>query len=104
MPCLSVNPKRGYAVEEVDRCAEKKMRGVKLHLWNSLVDTRQPADLAALKSVVERAAHHRLAVVAHIFVGEVPNYGPADPERSGRKIIMPLATLQCSIANLAGAG
>ena len=104
VPFLSVNPKRGYAVEEVDRCAEKKMRGLKLHLWNSLVDTRQAADLAALRRVVERAAHHRLAVVAHIFVGAVPNYGPDDTERFVREIIMPFDTLQISLAHLAGAG
>jgi hypothetical protein len=104
VPFLSVNPKRGYSVEEVDRCVEQKMRGLKLHLWNSLVDIRQAADLAALRRVVERAAHHRLAVVAHIAVGAVPDYGPDDTERFAREIIMPLDTLQISIAHLAGAG
>ncbi|MGH6784479.1 MAG: hypothetical protein ACREBP_07625, partial [Sphingomicrobium sp.] len=69
-----------------------------------LVDTRQTADLAALRRVVERAAHHRLAVVAHIAVGAVPNYGPDDTERFAREIIIPLDTLQISIAHLAGAG
>jgi predicted TIM-barrel fold metal-dependent hydrolase len=104
VPFLSLNPKRGYAVEEVDRCVEQKMRGLKLHLWNSLVDTRQTADLVALRRVVERAAHHRLAVVAHIAVGAVPNYGPDDTERFAREIIMPLDTLPISIAHLGGAG
>jgi predicted TIM-barrel fold metal-dependent hydrolase len=104
VPFLSVNPKRGYAVEEIDRCVEQKMRGLKLHLWNSLVDTRQTADLAALRRVVERAAHHRLAVVAHIVVGAVPNYGPDDTERFVREIIVPFDTLQISVAHLAGAG
>jgi predicted TIM-barrel fold metal-dependent hydrolase len=104
VPFLSVNPKRAHAVDEVDRCAEQKMRGLKLHLWNSLVDTRQPADLASLRRVVERAAHHRLAVVAHIFVGAVPNYGPDDTERFVREIVMPFDTLQISAAHLAGAG
>jgi predicted TIM-barrel fold metal-dependent hydrolase len=104
VPFLSVNPKRGYAVEEVDRCVERKMRGLKLHLWNSLVNTRQAADLAALRRVVERAARHRLAVVAHILVGAMPNYGPDDTERFVREIIMPFDTLQISVAHLAGAG
>ena len=104
VPFLSLNPKRGYAVEEVDRCVEQKMRGLKLHLWNSLVDTRQTADLAALRRVVERAAHHRLAVVVHLAVGAVPNYGPDDTERFAREIIMPLDTLQISVAHLAGPG
>ncbi len=104
VPFLSLNPKRGYAVEEVDPCVERKMRGVKLHLWNSLVDTRQAADLAAVRRVVERAAHHRLPVVAHILVGAVPNYGPDDTERFVREIIMPFDSLQISLAHLAGAG
>lgn len=104
LPFLSVNPKRGYAVDEVDRCVEQKMRGLKLHLWNSLLDTRQAPDLASLRRVVERAAHHRLPVVAHILVGAVPNYGPDDTERFVREIIMPFDTLQISLAHLAGAG
>jgi predicted TIM-barrel fold metal-dependent hydrolase len=104
VPFLSVNPKRDYAVEEVDRCVAQRMRGLKLHLWNSLVDTRQAPDLAALRRVVERAAHHRVPVVAHILVGAVPNYGPDDTERFVREIIMPFDTLQISLAHLAGAG
>ncbi|MDQ6827532.1 MAG: amidohydrolase [Gemmatimonadota bacterium] len=104
MPFLSLNPKRDYAVEEVDRCAEQKMRGLKLHLWNSLVDTRQAAELASVRRVVERAAHHRLPIVAHILVGAVPNYGPDDTERFVREIIMPFDTLQISLAHLAAAG
>jgi predicted TIM-barrel fold metal-dependent hydrolase len=104
VPFFSVNPKRGYAVEEVDRCVAQKMRGLKLHLWNSLVDTRQAPDLAALKRVVARAAHHRMPVVAHILVGAVPNYGPDDTERFVREIILPFDTLQISLAHLGGAG
>jgi predicted TIM-barrel fold metal-dependent hydrolase len=104
VPFLSVNPKRGYAVEEIDRCVEHGMRGLKLHLWNSFVDTRQASDLAALRRVVERAAQHRLPVVAHILVGAVPGYGPDDSERFAREIIMPFDTLQISLAHLGGAG
>jgi predicted TIM-barrel fold metal-dependent hydrolase len=104
VPFMSLNPKRGYAVEEVDRCAEQRMRGLKLHLWNSVVDTRQPADLNALRRVIERAAKHRLPVVAHIFVGAVPDYGPDDTERFVRELIMPYDTLKISLAHLTGAG
>ena len=104
VPFFSLNPKRGYAVEEVDRCAARGMRGLKLHLWNSLVDTRQAADLAAVRRVVARAAQHRLPVVAHIFVGDVQDYGPADTERFVREVILPFDTLQISLAHLAGAG
>ena len=105
VPFLSVNPKRGYAVEEIDRCVERlKMRGLKLHLWNSMVDTRQDGDLGSLKRVVGHAAARGLPVVAHIFVGAVTNYGGDDTERFVREVIAPFDTLKISIAHLAGAG
>ena len=44
------------------------------------------------------------ALVAHILVGAVPNYGPDDTERFVREIIMPFDTLQIGLAHLAGAG
>jgi predicted TIM-barrel fold metal-dependent hydrolase len=105
VPFLSVNPKRGYAIEEIDRCVEHlKMRGLKLHLWNSMVDTRQDSDLASLKRVVAHAADRGLPVVAHIFIGAVPNYGGDDTERFVREVIAPAERLKISVAHLAGAG
>lgn len=105
VPFLSVNPKRGYAVDEIDRCVDElQMRGLKLHLWNSLIDTRQPGDLKSLKRAVGRAAQRGLPVVAHIFVGAVPNYGGDDTERFVREVVAPLDTLRISVAHLAGAG
>jgi predicted TIM-barrel fold metal-dependent hydrolase len=105
VPFLSVNPKRAYAVDEIDRCVEQlHMRGLKLHLWNSLVDTRKASDLAAVKRVVAHAAQRGLPVVAHILVGAVPNYGPDDTERFIREVVEPVDSLKISIAHLAGAG
>ena len=105
VPFLSVNPKRGYAIEEIDRCVDVlKMRGLKLHLWNSMVDTRKDADLSALASVVSHAARRGLPVVAHIFVGAVEGYGGDDTERFVREVIAPASTLRISIAHLSGAG
>lgn len=105
IPFLSVNPKRAYAVDEIDRCVEQhRMRGLKLHFWNSLVDTRDPKQLAQVQKVVGRAARRGLPVVAHIFVGDVPDYGPADTERFVREVIVPTPNLRISIAHLAGAG
>jgi predicted TIM-barrel fold metal-dependent hydrolase len=80
------------------------MRGMKLHLWNSMVDTRQPAVLDHLRRVVTHAAQRGLPVLAHIFVGAVNNYGPDDTERFVREIIEPLPSLKICIAHLAGAG
>lgn len=105
IPFLSVNPKRGYAIEEIDRCVERhRMRGLKLHFWNSLVDTRDPKQLEQVRKVIAHAARRRLPVVAQIFVGDVPDYGPADTERFVREVIVPTPNLRISIAHLAGAG
>ena len=105
IPFLSVNPKRAYAIEEIDRCVERHpMRGLKLHFWNSLVDTRDRKQLAQVQKVVAHAARRGLPVVAHIFVGDVPDYGPADTERFVREVIVPTPNLRISIAHLAGAG
>jgi predicted TIM-barrel fold metal-dependent hydrolase len=105
VPFLSLNPKRTYAIDEIDRCVEvRKMRGLKLHFWNSMLDTRKEADLSAIIRVVSHAAKRGLPVVAHIFVGDVLAYGPDDTERFVREVIAPIGALKISIAHLAGAG
>jgi predicted TIM-barrel fold metal-dependent hydrolase len=105
IPFLSVNPKRSYAVAEIDRCIDQhQMRGLKLHLWNSMVDTRQAESLNQLRRVVSHAAERGLPVLAHIFVGAVTDYGPDDTERFVREIVEPLPSLKICFAHLAGAG
>src|SRR5688572_24389532 len=77
VPFLSVNPKRSWAADEIDRCVSQLgMKGLKLHFWNSLVDIRQPEQMAQVRRVFERAAERRIPVAAHIYVGAVENYGP----------------------------
>jgi hypothetical protein len=105
VPFLSVNPKRSWALDEIDRCVEQRhMRGLKLHLWNSLVDTRHPDQLEPLRQVVAHAADRGLPVVAHIFIGAVESYGPDDTERFVKQVIEPATSLRISVAHLAGAG
>jgi predicted TIM-barrel fold metal-dependent hydrolase len=105
VPFLSVNPKRSYAVAEIDRGIDQhRMRGLKLHLWNSMVDTRQAEPLSQLRRVVAHAAERGLPVLAHIFVGAVQDYGPDDTERFVREIVEPLPSLKICFAHLVGAG
>lgn len=105
IPFLSVNPKRDYAVAEIDRAVDHLgMRGLKLHLWNSLVDTREAEPLAQLRRVVAHAATRNLPVLIHAFVGAVKGYGPEDTERLVREVIEPLPTLRICVAHAAGAG
>ncbi|MGE0555084.1 MAG: amidohydrolase family protein [Gemmatimonadales bacterium] len=105
IPFLSLNPKRDYAIAELDRAVDRSgMRGLKLHFWNSLVDTRQPEQLARVKTVIGHAAERSLPVLAHAFVGDVEGYGPDDTERLVREVIEPLPSLRICFAHAAGAG
>ncbi len=105
VPFLSVNPKRAYAIEEIDRCIDKQhMRGLKLHFWNSMVDTRKDDDLSRVRAVVQHAAERGLPVLAHVFVGAVPNYGPDDTTRFVREVVEATPKLRICFAHLGGAG
>jgi predicted TIM-barrel fold metal-dependent hydrolase len=102
---LSLNPKRPYAIEEIDRCVDELgMRGVKMHFWNSVVNLRDADELAAVTRTFEHVARRGLPVVVHAYNGALPNYGPDDLETFVREIIVPLPTLRISFAHLAGAG
>lgn len=105
VPFLSVNPKRDHAIAEIDRGVDRLgMRGLKLHLWNSLVDTRDADQLDRLRRVCEHAANRGLPVLIHAFVGAVKEYGPDDTERLVRQVIEPLPKLRVCLAHAAGAG
>lgn len=102
---LSVNPKRSYAVEEIDRCTDELgMRGVKMHFWNSVVNLREVDQLAAVRRTFEHVASRGLPVVVHAYNGALADYGPDDVETFVREIIVPLPTLRISFAHLTGAG
>ena len=102
---LSLNPKREYAGEEIDRCVEELgMRGLKLHCWNSLVDVRDASHLGRLRAVLARAAARGLPVMVHAFNGSVPGYGRQDVEIWARDLVLPLPDLRICFAHLGGAG
>jgi len=105
IPFLSLNPKRSYAIHEIDRCVDELgMQGLKLHFWNSLVDVRDPAQRERVRSVIEHAASRGLPVVAHVFVGAIENFGPTDVEKLVFEVVEPLRSLRFCFAHLGGAG
>ncbi|MEM7352602.1 MAG: amidohydrolase family protein [Acidobacteriota bacterium] len=102
---ISLNPKRDYAEDEIERCVEAhRPSGLKLHCWNSLVDVRDTGDLDRLRSVLSHAADKGLPVVVHAFNGSVRGYGPKDIEIWARELIQPLPKLRLCFAHLGGAG
>jgi predicted TIM-barrel fold metal-dependent hydrolase len=105
IPFVGVNPKRPYAVEEIDRAIDTLgMRGIKLHFWNSDVRLREPEQVEQIRPVFARAAAKRVPIVAHIFNGGVKEFGAPDIEILIRQLVAPFPELRISIAHLAGAG
>jgi predicted TIM-barrel fold metal-dependent hydrolase len=63
-----LNPLKGYALEELARCAADPnlRRGLKLHFGNSVVDYHNPEHIAQVRRVFRAANDRRMAIVAHV--------------------------------------
>jgi len=105
IPFCSVNPKRTWAAEEIDRCSYLLgARGVKFHFWNSVVDLRSPESLDNLRALFRHIAERDMPVVVHVFNGSVADFGADDVERFVREVIVPNPDLRLSFAHAGGAG
>ena len=63
----SVNPRRGYAVAEIERCAASGgFRALKLHFGGSGVDLGDSTHVAGVRQAFATANRLRLPVVAHL--------------------------------------
>ncbi|MEM7158137.1 MAG: amidohydrolase family protein [Myxococcota bacterium] len=66
VPFCSVNPTRGYALDEIDRClTEYGVRGLKMHFSNSQIDLTDGDQLADVQAVIWHAAAQGVSVVVH---------------------------------------
>jgi predicted TIM-barrel fold metal-dependent hydrolase len=66
----SVNPKRGYAVGEIERCAASGgFVALKLHFDGSNVDLGDSAQVAAVRRSVAAANRLHLPVIVHLLSG-----------------------------------
>jgi predicted TIM-barrel fold metal-dependent hydrolase len=100
----SVNPLREYALSEIERCADDdRIAGLKLHLTNSNVDLRAPADVATLASVFELADRLDLAIVIHMRT-RATDYGAEDADIFIDEVLARTATVPVQIAHMAGWG
>ena len=105
IPFASVNPKRDYAVAEFSRCVDKfRMRGLSVHFGESDVRLRNPQHLARVQELFGEAARRNLPVIAHIFNGEIQDFGSQDIEILIAKVVAPNPGLRISIAHLGGSG
>lgn len=101
---LSVNPLADYALREIDRLADHEaFVGLKLHLGNSDVDLRDPAEVERLKEVFARANEHGLAVVIHIG-GRSEDFGASDAEAFLEDVLPAAPEVPVQMAHMAGPG
>jgi uncharacterized protein len=101
---FSVDPLADSAFAEIDRCAaRRKFSGLKLHLANSEVDLRNPAHVARLAKVFERANALRLGIVIHLRT-QRNNYGREDAQIFIDRVLPKAPDVPIQIAHLAGWG
>lgn len=100
----SLNPLAAYALEEVERCGgDDRIVGLKLHLANSDVDLRDPADVEVLRNVIQTANAQQLALVIHLYTRH-PSFGYKDAETFIAEVLPEASDVPVQIAHLAGPG
>jgi predicted TIM-barrel fold metal-dependent hydrolase len=101
---LSINPRRDYAIEEIDRCVKDLgLKGLKLHFTNSNVDLRDPEHLAKLQKVLAHADELGLPVLIH-FLSRNPEFGYGDATILMDEIVSQHPGLKVSMAHLGCGG
>ena len=86
----SVNPRRGHALTEIERCAASGgFKALKVHFDASGVDVMNPEHVAGVRQAFATANRLRLPIVAHLQ-SEAGEYG-AEQARTFLNEIMPAA-------------
>lgn len=98
----SFNPLKDYAVAELERCAAKGVKGIKLHIGNSRVDMLNPEHVAQMKRVFRAANQRRMAIVAHLWTSA--DYGRPQAEAFLNHLLPETPDITVQIAHFAGGG
>jgi predicted TIM-barrel fold metal-dependent hydrolase len=102
------NPLKGYALEELARCAGDPRfgRGIKLHFGNSDVQLDDPDHLERLREVFRAANEHRMAIVVHLraSISRQRPYGAAQAAAFLEQVLPLAPDIPVQIAHLAGTG
>lgn len=103
LAACSVNPLRGYAVEEIERCvASGGFRALKLHFDASGVDLADPAHVGSVRQVF--AAANRLRLPIHVHLQSEKGYGPAQARTFLAEILPEARDVPVTILHLWGGG
>lgn len=103
-PFCSVDPLRGYALEELERCRTKlRMDGVKLHHNANQVYLTVPAHLEKVRKVFEFAARHKMPLLLH-FDNSHRRFGEPDVKLLVDSILNDLPPVSLRIAHFGTSG
>ena len=94
-----------HAVAEVERCAQRGVKGIKVHVGNSRVDMRKPEHAAKVRDVFAAANRSKLAIVAHLWtIGDYEEKA-GEHARAFMDQALPAASdVTVQIAHMAGGG
>jgi predicted TIM-barrel fold metal-dependent hydrolase len=103
-----LDPRKPYALSEIERCARDPYLhyGLKLHFGNSDVDLDDPRQVAQVRRVFRAADEHGMAIVVHMRPSVTRNrpYGAREAEIFLNEILPAAPHVPIQIAHLAGAG
>lgn len=104
----SVNPLRGYALEEISRCAkDPNLRtGLKLHFGNSDVDLDNREHVTKVRDVFRAANQHHMAITVHMHpnIDHHRPYGAREARVFLEQLLPEAPDVTVQIAHLAGGG
>jgi uncharacterized protein len=104
----SVNPLKGYALDELARCAGSPQlhHGVKLHFGNSDVQLHLPAHLEQLRRLFRAANEHRMAILVHLraSLSRGRPYGAPEARLFLERLLPLVPDSLVQVAHLAGTG
>ena len=104
----SVNPLKGYALEEIARCAKSRhlQTGLKLHFGNSDVDLNNAQHVEQLRRVFSAANNLQMAIVVHLrsSVTRKRPYGANEARIFLNRVLPAAPDVAVQIAHLTGSG
>lgn len=100
----SVNPRRGHAVAEIERCAASGgFRVLKVHLDASGIDLTKPEHVASLRQAFATANRVRMPIVAHLQ-SEAGPYGGQQASTFLSEIMPAAPDIPVTVNHLWGGG
>lgn len=101
----SFNPLKDYALQELERCAQDGLTGLKLHFGNSAVDLRRSDHAAAVAAVFRAANARRMPIIAHLWTApEYEKEGAAHAQVFLSQLLPAAPDVLVQVAHAAGGG